>query len=369
MRIAWVSSGKLSGAGDALTSVSASSRYRMLIPARELRALGHEIALIDSTRPLRDAERAAVQRADAVIVGKLLRNADGSFAESARRCREILAAVERKDERLVLDVNDDNFSVPVFRRFYEEAGSALRTWVCSTDEMLAALRRHASGPMRVIADPYEGPAGEPKAPRARASFLRGLLRRAQSAAARPGLRLLWFGHFSNAASFASVIPQARRAAGRVRAELVCVSAPGWGLEKICKEADAPAEGFALRFVVWSTATLWRELREADLVLLPSSLSPTSEAKSANRLVETVRAGRFAVAHPVPSYLALRDCAWIGDDLGKGIGWALAHPRQALERIRAGQAHVERHFSPAVIARAWSDVLEGSRLENRPACTP
>jgi glycosyltransferase involved in cell wall biosynthesis len=294
-----------------------------------------------------------------VVFSKLLRDPDGSFGEAARRYRELLARTPQAESRVVLDVNDDNFAVPVFRSFYVEAGKRIRQWICSTEPMREALLKYASGAVSVVPDPYEGPEGEPKAPpRNRFPRLGRALRRmlGRAAAAEP-LRVLWFGHNSNTGTFADAIPQLKRIASLHAVELTCVSAAGMGLERICKESADAAGGFSVRFVPWTVDSVWRGLAECDLVVLPSeSQNRRMLVKSANRLIETIRAGRLAVAHPLPSYQPLGGYAWLGEDLARGVEWALAHPAEARRRIGAGQRFVAAHFSPEAVARQWLSAL-------------
>jgi glycosyltransferase involved in cell wall biosynthesis len=113
----------------------------------------------------------------------------------------------------------------------------------------------------------------------------------------------------------------------------------------------------LRFVPWSRAAVAVELARADLVLLPQdAASEWGRVKSHNRLVEALRAGRFAIASPIPSYLELSDYAWIGEPLADGVEWALAHPIDVLAKLRAGQNAVEQRFSPRKIGERWASTL-------------
>lgn len=88
------------------------------------------------------------------------------------------------------------------------------------------------------------------------------------------------------------------------------------------------------------------------MLQPENLNEKGRVKSANRLLETLRAGRIAVAHPLPSYLELKDFAWTGDRLEDGIRSVLENPAAALQRAREGQRYVAEKFSPRSIAERW-----------------
>ena len=55
---------------------------------------------------------------------------------------------------------------------------------------------------------------------------------------------------------------------------------------------------AISFTPWSLVNTWRVLAASDLVIIPSADNEVKTAKSPNRVVESLRNGRFVVAHPV-----------------------------------------------------------------------
>jgi len=79
-------------------------------------------------------------------------------------------------------------------------------------------------------------------------------------------------------------------------------------------------------------------------------------KSPNRFTESVWAGRFVVANSLPAYESLAGAGWVGEDLTDGVRWMLAGPQEALARIRAGQAQIEREYSPDAIAERWKAAI-------------
>jgi glycosyltransferase involved in cell wall biosynthesis len=81
------------------------------------------------------------------------------------------------------------------------------------------------------------------------------------------------------------------------------------------------------------------------------------AKSANRIVEALWAGRFVVAHPIPSYLEFADYAWLGADLAEGISWVMRNQESIAGRIRAAQDRIAAAYSPDSIAAQWERILE------------
>jgi glycosyltransferase involved in cell wall biosynthesis len=133
---------------------------------------------------------------------------------------------------------------------------------------------------------------------------------------------------------------------------------------LAEQLAASRPGLEFILTEWSLAATWRALERCDFVLLPHEWrNPWVHGKSHNRLVAAIAAGRLALASPIPSYLELKDYAWVEDDLAGGIAWAVLNPEEARERVARGQAHVERNFSPAAIAEKWAQAL-GRSVSNR-----
>ncbi|MGH8621205.1 MAG: glycosyltransferase [Burkholderiales bacterium] len=109
-------------------------------------------------------------------------------------------------------------------------------------------------------------------------------------------------------------------------------------------------------------------RNCDVVLIPSDpADPFKAGASANRVAETLNAGRFPVASPLRSYQQFADAAWLGQDLVQGIEWALANPGEVLARIRRGQAMVAARFTADRAGCRWRELFE-SLLDSRD-CRP
>ena len=100
-----------------------------------------------------------------------------------------------------------------------------------------------------------------------------------------------------------------------------------------------------------------QLKQTTAASLPSDYrNPVKQAKSPNRLVAGLHAGRLVVAHPLPAYQPYAKFAWVGEDLRAGLEWAIRHPREVVERIAAGQACLDEKHSPETVARFWLDVF-------------
>jgi glycosyltransferase involved in cell wall biosynthesis len=335
------------GPDDAPFSRLASTRLRTLIPARQL-ARGARVALVPWTGLLDDSILATVGRPAALVVSKL------STSEVLARRGEIARVLERLralqgSVRIVADVSDDygamasELNQPPLAEYQRGLAEAcVLTVPCSAlADTLRPIARHG---IHVVEDPWESPRSNPPA-------FRG---------GEP-LRLLWFGNLgnTNAETVERGLRQAlSRLAGR-RAQVDVIA----GREReglVAEIAAALARDFpaaSVRFVAWSLEDVWSALEACDVVLLPQDhRGAWGRVKSHNRLVEAIRAGRFALASAIPSYAELAEHAWVGEDLGEGLTWALEHPREAEQRIAAGQRHIATRFGPEIVGRKWAEIL-------------
>ncbi|MBF0375453.1 MAG: methyltransferase domain-containing protein [Alphaproteobacteria bacterium] len=324
MKVTWVSFAAF-GVRDGVTwSEAASARYRVILPARELRRHGIQgrLATMADGTPARAVPDDALA-VDAVVFSKVF-SADA--VDVALRAK-VLGA------RVVFDVCDDHFDHPRFGETQRNLAALADVVVASTEAMASRIREAVRREARVIGDPVEGPRGTP---------------RFRPSPDQP-LRLLWFGHPSNLDTLAPHPDFGRPVSLHV------ITAPGHG-----------AEGLAARFTPWSPEAVWRGLEDCDAVILPSRPDdPRKAVKSANRLLEALWAGRLPVAHPLPSYLPFAGVAAVGDDLGALLTAALADPAETERRLGQGMSMIEAQASPARIGLAWHtlllELLSGSPL--------
>jgi glycosyltransferase involved in cell wall biosynthesis len=146
---------------------------------------------------------------------------------------------------------------------------------------------------------------------------------------------------------------------RRHSRLTVVTEEGRGAEELTQDIQARfAPGFGARFIPWSLEAMRIALRGCDLVLIPSNpADPLKAGASANRIAEALRAGRFPVASPLPSYLPFAEAAWLGLDMVEGIKWTVANRGEVLARIRRGQALVAEKLSEKKIGRQWRELFE------------
>ena len=196
----------------------------------------------------------------------------------------------------VFDVCDDHFASP-YADYYREHIAEAHLVTCNSGEMARIIERETNVQATVIPDPYESdekPAGM-------------------------GNGLLWFGHQSN-------------------------------LPDLHPYLDMNPE--VLTGTEWSREKQLAALDKCAAVLIPTG---KSMAKSANRLIESVRNGRFVIAGNLPAHDEFKEWMWVGD-IRDGVEWLKEYPKQAVRDVAECQRYIRDKYSPAAIGRLWFNAL-------------
>ena len=329
LRVAWVSFAPLERTPKGYTSAIASVRYRITSTAAALARSGADCKVTylgpgANKRTLLERFRGV----NAVVLGKILPPLT-LFKQDLALAIDLIAQLRAQKIAVLADYSDDHFTDPLLGGGYRALANAVDRVTASTPAMADAVRAHTSVPVSVITDLVEGACGEPRV--------------AQS---KP-LALLWFGHPVNLDTLRYGLPQV--SAAGVPYALTLLSAP---------DAGRFAAEIGAKFRPWSLDALFSELSACDAVILPSNPhDPHKAVKSPNRFAETIWAGRFGIAHPLPAWDALGEGGWVGDDLGAGLKWYAENPDAALSRIRRGQGLVAERHSPEAVARLWQAAIE------------
>ena len=213
--------------------------------------------------------------------------------------------------------------------------------VASTPMLAEAIAARTGRLASVIAEPFEGA-------KAAARWAPGANR----------MNLLWFGHWANLDTIEKAVPALLDYGAKHPLALTVVTIAQTDLLRRFKQFNQHhRHRLSLRYVAWSLEATWRELGATDIVVIPQNMSErTRIAKSPNRLIESIWAGRFVVASPIPSYAEFGEWAALHEDICEGLDWALAHEDAVVPRIKAGQDYIATHYSPSVIADRWEDAL-------------
>jgi glycosyltransferase involved in cell wall biosynthesis len=349
----------------------ASVRYRAAIPARHLADRG--VASRFSAAGYGVLEPAP---ADAVVFVKAFGERDVSLAYEAKR-----AGIP-----VLLDVCDNVFasgyrahSPENLRRMAHVAAGVVTTGPALADVLRTELGPEL--PLHVVPDPVETPADVGVASRnvllgrlGRAvrerradiplAFAGAVVRRLLPAFRRALPRtestalpqVLWFGNVGSVTprfgivNLTDVAAELEAAAREVPFRLLVVTGDRAAYRK-------HIEPLALEtaFAPWDRLTIFRHLRESDVVILPNSRDEFSLCKSANRATLAFSQGVPVVATRIPSLDPLAGSI-LFDDLGGGVLTYLRDRELAADHVRRASEVIEREFSARVVADRWRDIL-------------
>jgi hypothetical protein len=332
--------------GAVRTSPSAVARSRTLAPVSALIELGYDARAYSLCAENELA--ASLHSSKVIVLGDSLAGQD----RGEWRYAELLGCIAA--EKVLLDFVAA--PEPGTARFdsYASAFPRAAGLAAASRYVAARLGPLAKRPVEVVAEPYVGYSGEPRAarPRRRSRALEWLAARAGVAAEAWRMRLLWIGEADGVASIVELAPRLQRLGREIPLALRCLCAAGTGLDALAEGLhEEDPDSLRLSIEAWSPMASAHALATCDLVLLPGP----SRAHASN-LIAAVRAGRLALTHPDPGYEKLADFAWVGSDLVEGIRWALSHPEEVLERLGRAQDYVARVHAPAAVARDWIGIF-------------
>jgi len=343
MNITWIlsASSVQENAGE-YASPLASYRYRALNPIRTLRTRGHTCRVHALSPGVAITDHPALHDSDVIV-----------FAKNHSELNEVAALLERARELQVptlVDVCDDYLAPgDKLGPYYQMLVSQAALVTVSSVQLASTILETMDASVSVVRDAYEGPSGS-------ATFM------------PQGTRLkgLWFGTPFNLASLLADLGDLPRRIQGYELDLIVLTRECPGLVEAFQQMNARNGGkLRLEFREWSLERNWAELEACDVVVITVDLqSRFFMAKGANRLVETLHAGRFPVVHPLPAYGEFGNWAWVGPDVAEGLRWALANPQEVRKRIADGQAYVNQKYSPNVIAEQWETAMSEAVRERR-----
>ena len=195
-------------------------------------------------------------------------------------------------KKSVYDICDDHFHTD-HEKYYREHAAFADLITVNSEEMARIVKEETWRNPVVIPDPYESEEQE----------------------AGYGKGVLWFGHQSN-------------------------------LKTVEPYYDIVTN--ILTAQDWSREAQLKAIHECGIVVIPTS---DKKGKSANRLIEAVRNGRFVVAGELPAHEEFKQFMWIGD-IREGISWAASHKSECISRVKDCQDYIRDRFSPETIGQMW-----------------
>lgn len=237
--------------------------------------------------------------ADIVVFSKPL-NGDFEIAEKAKK----------EGAKIIVDVADDHFGDHEREKYLKliEIADGL---VTASNVMRARIYDHTKRDSVAIPDPYEQDECAPHA---------------------DGDMFLWFGHRRNFKELTSVLPVMGDRKLRV------VTGP--------KETP--------NTIPWSPENMKKAFEMSNIVLLPTQRG--NEYKSANRLINSIRAGCFPVCMNHPAYQEFKNLVWVGH-FPTGLKWVDAFKSDLNGLVSVAQDYIRDRYSPQSIGKQWADYLE------------
>jgi SAM-dependent methyltransferase len=327
VRILFVTMFPIEQGASGLTSPSASTRYRVLIPTLQLTRMGRfvQIAVVP---PEPGAAKALRELAcDVMVLSKAY------YPEHVALARQMRA----RGVKVVADFCDDHFAHPDIAPVFRELALEADALVASTPAMAAVLRRNVGRDAAVVVDPVEMPRGEP---RFQPRF--------------PALRLAWFGHPLNLDGLAAKRSELHAVAERYPVHLAVVTSPLADARDVVAQLAHP--NVTITPTEWSLEATRQAIDAADAVWIPVSGAAGKEVKSPNRLIEPLWRGRLVIADAVPSYEPFADLVPVGKGLQAGLESALADPAGVERNLREAQRRIARGHSALACARQWLAAL-------------
>lgn len=207
-------------------------------------------------------------------------------------------------KRLIFDICDDHFAHETLGEYYRRHAKMADAVTCNSEVMRQRIKAETGREATVIQEPYESEEGAPEI----------------------GDMLLWFGHKSNFKDIERIAPDLKYPL------LILSNYPG--------------------YPEWSLDSFNRAIAEPCIVVIPTG---KSQAKSENRMVESIRRGRYVCAEHLPAYEPFDQFFPLGP-IPEHIERALANPQESIERIKDAQAHIRDRYSPRTIAGQWLEVI-------------
>jgi hypothetical protein len=234
---------------------------------------------------------------------------------------DVALMVKKHGGKVVYDICDDHFISPKWEAHYRRMCELADRIVCASEYLRERVKQETGRESEVITDPYEYPKTWPKKSEAK--------------------NVLWFGHSANLPSLGREMPRLKD-----RQVLVVSTLPSAGA----------------KFMEWSRESMLRAFAWADVVIIPVDTTDKKQAKSPNRLVESVRQGKYVVHNPLPAYEGYG--MWSGD-IREGLEWMDVHQEETKESVLKAQELIEQKHSPIEVGKQWMGVLLGDHYSRGP----
>src|SRR5688572_1811033 len=226
---------------------------------------------------------------------------------------DVARMLKKHGGEVVYDICDDHFNNPKWEKHYRQMCELADRKVTASEYLAERVKQETGRDSVVITDPYEYPRVLPKQAKSE--------------------NVLWFGHHSNLQALARELPRLNRTV------MVCSS----------KGVDGS------KFMEWSREAMFRAFVWADVVIIPVEDTEKKQAKSPNRLVESVRQGKYVIHNPLPAY---EGYGMFSGDILEGLEWIDSNQEEAKESVLRAQDLIEQKHSPQTVGKQWMEALNG-----------
>jgi glycosyltransferase involved in cell wall biosynthesis/tetratricopeptide (TPR) repeat protein len=329
-RLIWFTAGDIKNIEGKNTSNLASARYRVISPINALTTMGWQSEIVnESAAQAKSGWGESSPRAgDTVIISKVFTHHGVIMAKDAKS----------RGAKVIVDMCDNFLTHPKYGVIQHELLACADAVVTATESLKDAFIQVGKKVDAVISDPVE--------------FQRGDIKFSPNNI----LNILWFGHPVNIDTLSECLPSIALLSQSIPLKLQVVTNLPNGQQDL--DTIVP-KGLNANYISWSVSATEKAIADCDLVIIPTVHNDFKNAKSPNRLLEPLWAGRMVVAGPIPAYQPFGDSAWIGKDIVEGIKWCLANPKEVVKRIAQGQADIEKYFTEQAIGLQWEKLLNSA----------
>lgn len=326
-RLIWLTAGTIKNLDGRQTSELASARYRVIAPCQGLAELGWQSEIVNEelSQVMGGWGSAVPKVGDTLIVSKV-------FGEHALK---LANDAKSRGANIIVDFCDNFLEHPKRGPLQHQLLKVADKVIAASEGMADAIKKQGYQVNAVISDPVEMSRGEPRF------------------APNNTLQLLWFGHSVNIDTLKEFLPSLAEYANEQPLHLTVVTTLPNGQSDLNKITPA---GLSVSYIPWSTEATQKAIADSDIVIIPVLTSQFKVAKSPNRLLEPLWAGRMVIAGPLPAYLPFADSAWVGENLIEGLRYAVANPVDIVSRIILGQQQIAQHDAREHIAQSWHKII-------------
>ena len=187
------------------------------------------------------------------------------------------------------------------------------------------------------------------------------------------LKIIWFGHGSNAKYLVEHLPKILGADLQQPIELTILTEAGiLGQIKAIIQQLATPVNWSFRLKAWDASNqpdqLQQELERSQVCWLPSDpADPRKAGASHNRLVDAVTAGCITIASPIGSYQELGPIALVGSNFGLLLSEAVKKQTMLIKKLQANRSNLLKRFQVNSNNLKWENTLQSlvnTKVHNR-----